>query len=925
MKLISKTTVIIALIANFSMTLSAFAQRASSNTKCSLVEARDFYKIGQFIDLKNTIKCFLDRTDTNRNTRNQAKELLALTAIAEDSIAVAKAQIKDIVLSDANYTPQSQNVVFQELYQITRNENIRVTITSVSKKPEDIRTAPASVVLVEGKDIIARGYQDIIDLLADVAGFEISKIHSVLYANIFQLGFRQENTERTLLMIDGVEQNDMWLNWAYLSRQYPLSNIKGVEIVYGPSSTMYGPRAFVGAINIITYGSKEKAGNYFESNNKDHNYYTHGSLTKGSFNTKNVDLTVGNTSKDSKLNFQITTRYFYSDEHDMSEDPFYNYNSEDLNKFEYEHLNFYATESNSVQDYLNNNNLNTTSPYYNVSENSIELTPEGQLLALTKDKEIYSGLVNGNKISYSNHSEDFFVGFKITIDKLLIGFNQWKRTEGFNFYQDVDVAPSKSGSVWSPENRTIYLKYDNTFSEHLSISVQSSFKNHKLGKESNRVNFFPFGKVGSLDLADLINYDDDPTSSTYTQHGWRNRYYFYQAQQGRTEIRLYYNKDNVSLVWGNDYRLTSTQGDYLTYMDYQFRSPSEEAYQALQSDVAFAMENGTVNGQNQGSNMFLVQDMGSYLQGNIKLGDKFHLSGGVRYDKNIIRYSDGFSVITPRLGLLYNSELSTIKLNYSRGFQNVSLFTRYSTGGGRVPNPDIEPEAIDYIDLSIMGNNKSKKLKYSLTGFDYSVNNAVTSMILENGRPQNTNAGKYHILGAMANLSYRTKSLRFDLNSTYFKPFELKEDGSDLRIGDIASFRANLGLTKFFESKSFESSLNLRLNYVGEKQVGPETTQSLNLGLDNSNIIPAYTTLNGNFLFRIKSLPSLSFGVSAYNILDKKYYHPGPRTAAGYFDLENRNTNDSYSDFLNNSLWNKNTPYILQRPRNIQLRLIFDF
>lgn len=913
-------TLLMVVITNYS-----FSQQKNSNADCNLEIARDFYKIGQFQELKKTLSCFLTYVDTNRNTRNQAKELLALTAIAEDSISLAKSKIKDIVLSDANYTPQSQNVVFQNLYQETRNENVRVTITSVSKKPEDIRTAPATVELIEAKDIIARGYQDIVDLLADVAGFEISKIHSVLYANIYQLGFRQENTERTLLMIDGVEQNDIWLNWAYLSRQYPLSNIKGVEIVYGPSSTMYGPRAFVGAINIITYGTKEKAGDFFETKNSKSNTYAHGTLMGGSFNTRDADFTIGNLNPDSKINFQMTARYFYSDEHDMSDEPFYNYDEEDLNKFEYDHLNFYASNDQSVEQFLLSNNLSRNSPFYTVNDSSIELTPQGRSLALSRDKEAYSGLVNGNKISYSNHSEDYFLGFKLSIDKLLIGYQQWKRTEGFNFYQDVDVAPSKSGSVWSPENRTLYLKYDDTFSENLSISIQSSFKNHKLGKESNRVNFYPFGRIAGLDLSDLINYNSDPESPNLTKHGWRNRYYFYQAQQGRTEVRIYYNKDNVSLVWGNDYRVTSTQGDYLTYMDYQFRSPSINDYKNMQSNVALAMERGTVNGQSEGSNMFLVNDFGSYLQGSVVFNEKFHLSGGIRYDKNVIRYSGGFNVFTPRLGLLYNSNLTTFKLNYSRGFQNVSLFTQYSTGGGRIPNPDIAPEAVDYFDLTFMGNSKSKKFKYSITGFNYFVNNAVSSVILDNGSPQNRNAGEYNISGIMANSSYKLKDLRIDFNSTYFNPYEISQNEKNIRIGDIASFRANFGITKFFETKKTESSLNLRMNYVGDKPVGPNTTQSLNFGLNNTNVIPGYTTLNGNFIFKIKSISSLSIGLSAFNILNKKYYHPGPRTAAGYFDLDNRNPDETYGDFLNQSLWNKNTPYMPQRPRNFQLRLMFDF
>ena len=86
----------------------------------------------------------------------------------------------------------------------------------------------------------------------------------------------------------------------------------------------------------------------------------------------------------------------------------------------------------------------------------------------------------------------------------------------------------------------------------------------------------------------------------------------------------------------------------------------------------------------------------------------------------------------------------------------------------------------------------------------------------------------------MANIKYRAKKFRFDLNGTFLDPLEgtisnvadlLQSElsGEDLpdgekRVGDIAKFRFNIGVTKFFENEVFESSINLRANYVGEKK-----------------------------------------------------------------------------------------------------------
>ena len=261
----------------------------SQNLDCNnpINYARDLYSIGDFRTLKLILKnCILNDKKSSNFERNQARELFALSAIAQDSITGAENYITEIILSDASFEPAlgNSNYVFNQIFIKSYKDNVGTQISSVSKRPEDIRTAPANVELITSEQIISRGYGDIVDLLSDIPGFEISKTYSVLYSQIYQLGFAQNNTERTLLMIDGVEENDVWLNWAYLSRQYPISNIKAVEVVYGPTGTMYGPRAFVGAINIITFPPGERAGDFFkqrESRNSD--IYTNINISGGSF------------------------------------------------------------------------------------------------------------------------------------------------------------------------------------------------------------------------------------------------------------------------------------------------------------------------------------------------------------------------------------------------------------------------------------------------------------------------------------------------------------------------------------------------------------------------------------------------------------------------------------------------------------------
>ena len=69
--------------------------------------------------------------------------------------------------------------------------------------PENVELAAATVVVIRENEFRRRGYFDLIDLLADQPGFDISRLFASTYANVYQRGFRQENTERTLVMIDG--------------------------------------------------------------------------------------------------------------------------------------------------------------------------------------------------------------------------------------------------------------------------------------------------------------------------------------------------------------------------------------------------------------------------------------------------------------------------------------------------------------------------------------------------------------------------------------------------------------------------------------------------------------------------------------------------------------------------------------------------
>jgi len=914
---------------------SSFANGQCDFNKISA--ATNLYEFGKFEDAKQYIlPCLISKSFRELNDINRALRLLSLIAIAEDSLTKAEDYIKSIILNDPKFT-SDPHLIFDPLFKKLLEPLQTVKVYSVSKNAEDIQTAPASVILITREEIINRGYVDLVDVLADLPGFEISKIFSATYANIFQLGFRQENTERTLLMIDGIEENDIWSNIAYISRQYPLSNIKTIEVLYGPSSTMYGPRAFVGAINILTYGAGERPNSTFENINtekqKNRVFFANGNLSRGTFNTNDLDLTMGYNGRNFKIS--VTSRFFTSNEDDLSFIDFYDYSVSDIDNLKYGTLNlknnFTISNINGqkktipLNDYIKTFNLSETSNLYKIYRNSnqqvdsIILSPFGREYARDLDKKLYTGMVNGYPNGFSNHTRDFFISGKISFNHFEVGISTWKNEEGFNFYQDLYSPGSRNGSLWVPINTTLFSKYTQDFNK-FSVTNLTTFHDHGVNKSSNRPNLNAFG-IGSsgLHLAHLLNPDSliiNNTGNALTQHGYNNYFFYYQAKQLRNDFRVTYQGEKINLSSGLEFRSSLMQGDYLNYSNFDYKDKID------QSDISFAQELGTVRNQEKGSNLYTIIDFGIYSQASIPIiPRKLIFHNGIRYDYNQIRSNGGFgSGLSPRSVLVLNLNNFTIKAIYSRGLQNVSQWTKFSTGGGRTPNPDLNTEKISFYDISISNSLFKKLIYWDITAYNSFIKDAVASSTVA-GITQNRNIGSYNIAGIMTSVKYASKNGRFKtyLNHTFMAPYQV-EDGiktnfQPLRIGDIATHHINSGIDINLPTKKILYALNIRTNYVGARKVGPGTTQSANIGITN-NQTNAYLVFNGNINFCYLKYPWLRLSVIGNNLLnnnildtsDARFYHPGPRSASGTY----------------NNL-SGNVPFVPQRPRYVLFKITFNY
>ena len=203
---------------------------------------------------------------------------------------------------------QAHTTALNELLNMSLEELMNVEVTSASKISQKASEAPATVYVVTHQQIEARNYSCLKELLDDIPQVEIQRKSISQNTDIFTLNGVSGN-EKFLILMDGIRINSTTGTEHTIGESYSLANVKQVEIILGPASSLYGADAFTGIINIITNKGYENKG-------------VHVSSSYGLYNTTDNTLILGAGNK--KISFALTGKYYHSDE------PFFpDYYSED--------------------------------------------------------------------------------------------------------------------------------------------------------------------------------------------------------------------------------------------------------------------------------------------------------------------------------------------------------------------------------------------------------------------------------------------------------------------------------------------------------------------------------------------------------------------------------------------------------------------
>ena len=152
-----------------------------------------------------------------------------------------------------------------DIAQMTIEDLMKVRIETVygaSKFLQKVTEAPASITIVTSEDIKRYGYRTLADILKSVRGFYVSNDRNYSYLGTRGLSRPGDYNTRVLLLINGHRMNDAVYDSAYIGTEAAIDVdiIDRVEIIRGPSSSLYGASAFFAVINVFTKRGAELKG-----------------------------------------------------------------------------------------------------------------------------------------------------------------------------------------------------------------------------------------------------------------------------------------------------------------------------------------------------------------------------------------------------------------------------------------------------------------------------------------------------------------------------------------------------------------------------------------------------------------------------------------------------------------------------------------
>ena len=130
-------------------------------------------------------------------------------------------------------------------------------VSTASKRSQRISDVPMTISWIPAEELEGTGQFTLCEAIQYFPGMECRR-GAMRKTAVSARGLGSNYlSNRLLLLQDGRPLTDPWTGQFYADETTPLSNLKQIEVIRGPGSTLYGSNAFSGVINMITRQPKD--------------------------------------------------------------------------------------------------------------------------------------------------------------------------------------------------------------------------------------------------------------------------------------------------------------------------------------------------------------------------------------------------------------------------------------------------------------------------------------------------------------------------------------------------------------------------------------------------------------------------------------------------------------------------------------------
>lgn len=285
-----------------------------------------------------------------------------------------------------------------------------ITVTTAGGYKQNIADAAATISVITKEELEKKSYSDITDALKNVPGVFVQGGGTNQTISIRGMG-----SAYTLFLVDGKPMNDGSLlttnggvQGASVNFLPPIEAIERIEVIRGPSSSLYGSDAMGGAINIITKKHQDKMTASVRTE-----YIKADKSNKVNNDVLNTSLYMNVPMIENLLSLQVTAGY-----QNIEESSFQKNNTESAESDpEFKKKNFSAKliftpdDQNTIKaEYSNTQQERTHNPgksmlptsnrtYSELEKNNVTLSHEGEYGALTLNSYIQFDQDENNSIT----------------------------------------------------------------------------------------------------------------------------------------------------------------------------------------------------------------------------------------------------------------------------------------------------------------------------------------------------------------------------------------------------------------------------------------------------------------------------------------------------------------------------------------------